>query len=169
MKVIQNNYQNKTIAPSNNQKKMAEKVEVECENCGSILEVSREDTHVGWLGLQYATCPCCDYEMGIEEFDDDIIDICASNIKYPTHFTINSKDFTAVEIDDDQINEWIQEGIDWFRCHKDQNSYYVGSGNAMMHMYRYSGDEEYDVVISKDYEEGSIQFEEEDYEEENKN
>lgn len=76
MKVIQNNNQNKTIVPSNVKlPKRIEKVTVECENCGSILEVSREDTHVGYLGLPHVTCPCCNYEMDVEEFDDDAIDI----------------------------------------------------------------------------------------------
>ena len=33
----------------------------------------------------------------------------------------------------------------------------------MVHMYRHAKDKEYYVVVSKDYEEGRIQFEEEDY------
>ena len=41
----------------------------------------------------------------------DAIDICASNVKYPTHFTVSSKDFRAIEISDEEINKWIQQGI----------------------------------------------------------
>ena len=164
MKVIQNNYQNKTIVPSNvKQLKRIEKVTVECDNCGSVLEVSREDIYTGWLGLQFVTCPCCNYEMSIEEFDDDAINICASNVKYPTHFMICSKDFTTVEVSDREINKWIQDGIEYFRNHKDEYYWYTGSGNTWIHIYRYDGDEEYCVIVSKDYEEGNIQFEKEDY------
>ena len=163
MKVIQNNYQNKTIAPSNNQKKRVEKVNLECKNCGSVLEISREDTHIGWLGLPFVTCPCCNYEMYVEEFDDDAIDICASNVKYPTHFTISSKEFRAIEIPDEEINKWIQQGIEYFRENPEEYSYFVASGNSVVHMYKFDGDEEYYVIVSKDYEHGSIQFEKEDY------
>ena len=164
MKVIQNNYQNKTIVPSNvKQLKRIEKVTVECDNCGSVLEVSREDTHTGWLGLQFVTCPCCNYEMSIEEFDDDAINICASNVKYPTHFMLCSKDFATVETSDKTINEWIQKGIEYFRNNKDEYYWYSGSGNTWVHIYRYEKDEEYMVIVSKDYEEGNIQFEKEDY------
>lgn len=166
MKVIQNNYQNqnKTYAQSNvKQPKRIEKVTVECSNCGSVLEVSREDAHTGWLGLQFVTCPCCNYEMSIEEFDDDAIDICTSNVEYPTHFMVYSKDFKTKEVSDREINKWIQDGIEYFRNHKDEYYWYTGSGNTWVHIYRYDGDEEYCVIVSKDYEEGNIQFEKEDY------
>lgn len=163
MKVIQNNNQNKTIVPSNAKlPKRIEKVTIECENCGSVLEVSREDTHIGYLGLPYVTCPCCDYEMDVEDFDDDAIDICASNVKYPTHFTISSKEFRAIDIPDERINEWIQQGIKYFRSHKDEYYWYIGSGNTWVHIHRYEEEEEYYVIVSKDYESGEIEFEKED-------
>ena len=78
MKVIQNNYKNQPRNPHKLpvQTKRVEKVKIKCENCGSVLEVLREDTHIGYIGLPYVTCPCCNYEMNIEEFDDDTIDIC---------------------------------------------------------------------------------------------
>lgn len=107
MKVIQNNYKNQPRNPyqlPEQTKLRVEKVKIKCGNCGSILEVSREDTHIGYLGLPYVTCPCCNYEMDVEEFEDDAIDICASNVKYPTHFTVSSKEFKAIEISDEEIN-----------------------------------------------------------------
>lgn len=110
MKVIQNNYKNQPrnrhqIPEEIKPKLRVEKVKIKCENCGSVLEVSREDTHIGYLGLPHVTCPCCNYEMDVEEFDDDAIDIYASNVKYPTHFTVSSKDFRAIEISDEEINK----------------------------------------------------------------
>ena len=110
MKVIQNNYKNQPrnrhqLPESIKHKPRIEKVNLKCENCGSVLEVSREDTHTGYLGLPHITCPCCNYKMDIEEFDDDAIGIRASNVKYPTHFTVSSKDFRAIEISDEEINK----------------------------------------------------------------
>lgn len=166
MKVIQNNYKNQSRDShqvSEQTKPRVEKVNLECENCGSVLEVSREDTHIGWLGLPFVTCPCCNYEMDIEEFEDDAINICASNVKYPTHFTVSSKDFRAIEISNEEINKWIQQGIEYFRNNPEEYYWYVGSGNTWVHIYRYDEDKEYYVIVSKDYEHGSIQFEKEDY------
>lgn len=67
MKVIQNNYKNIPRNPHQlpEQTKRVEKVKIKCENCGSVLEVLREDTHIGYVGLPYVTCPCCNYEMNI--------------------------------------------------------------------------------------------------------
>lgn len=167
MKVIQNNYKNQPRNPHQlpeQTKRRVEKVKIKCENCGSILEVSREDTHVGYLGLPHVTCPCCDYEMDVKEFDDDAIHIYASNVKYPTHFTVSSKDFRAIEISDEEINKLIQQGIEYFRENSEAYYYFMGSGNSMIHMYKFDEDKKYYVVVSKDYESGEIQFEDEDYE-----
>ena len=168
MKVIQNNYKNiqrnkYQLSEKIKPKPKVEKVKIECENCGSVLEVSREDTHIGWLGLPHVKCPCCNYEMDVEEFEDDAIDICASNVKYPTHFTVSSKDFRAVEIPDEEINEWIQEGIQYFRENPEEYSFFMGSGNSMVHIYKFDEDKEYYVIVSKNYESGEIEFEDDDY------
>lgn len=71
--------------------------------------------------------------------------------------------YRAIEISDEEINKWIQQGIEYFRENPEEYSYFVASGNSMVHMYKFDGDEEYYVIVSKDYEHGSIQFEKEDY------
>ena len=101
--------------------------------------------------------------MDVKEFDDDAINICASNVKYPTHFSLLSKDFRAIEISDEEINKWIQQGIEYFRGNPESYFYFMGSGNSMIHMYKLDDDKEYYVVVSKDYESGEIEFENEDY------
>ena len=101
--------------------------------------------------------------MDVEEFEDDAINICASNVKYPNHFTVSSKNFTAVEISDEEINKWIHEGLIYLRNNPDEYSCFIGSGNTLIHIYRFDDDEEYYVVVSKDYEHGDVEFEEGDY------
>lgn len=39
----------------------------------------------------------------------------------------------------------------------------MGSGNSMIHMYKFDEDKECYVVVSKDYESGEIEFEDDDY------
>lgn len=34
-----------------------------CEECESELEYSKEDMHVGYMGVMYVTCPVCDEEI----------------------------------------------------------------------------------------------------------
>ena len=62
-----------------------------------------------------------------------------------------------------EINKWIQQGIEYFRGNPEAYSYFMGSGNSMIHMYKFDEDKEYYVVVSKDYESGEIEFEEDDY------
>lgn len=162
MKVIQNNYDKPK--QEKKQKHKVEQVKVKCKNCGSVLEVERQDVHTGWLGFKYVTCPCCKYEMEVEEFDDEAETIYASNLKYPTHFTLSDKNFGAIEIDNEKINEWIQRGIRFLRENKEEYYYFTGSGNTFVHIYRFDEDEEYYIVVSKDYESGEVGFEAEDYE-----
>ena len=63
---------------------------------------------------------------------------------------------------DEEINKWIHQGIEYFRENPEEYSYFMGSGNSMVHMYKFDEDKEYYVVVSKDYELGEIEFEKED-------
>lgn len=38
-----------------------------CEECESELEYTEDDTHVGWLGFAYVTCPVCGEETMVGE------------------------------------------------------------------------------------------------------
>ena len=49
MKVIQNNYKNQPRNRHQIPEAIKRRVKIKCENCGSVLEVSREDTHIGYL------------------------------------------------------------------------------------------------------------------------
>ena len=85
MKVLKNNY------PETLEKQTLENIEVEYENGGSILEVNNKDTHIGWLGMEYVTCPCCNKDTVVEELEG--IEITAKNVNYPTHLHSNRRLF----------------------------------------------------------------------------
>lgn len=38
-----------------------------CEECESELEYTKDDTHIGWLGVEYVTCPVCGEETMVGE------------------------------------------------------------------------------------------------------
>lgn len=38
-----------------------------CDECGAELEYDEADTHIGWMGCEYVTCPACDKETAVGE------------------------------------------------------------------------------------------------------
>ena len=156
MKVLKNNY------PETLEKQALENIEVECENCGSILSVNNKDTHIGWLGMEYVTCPCCNKDTSVEEFEG--ITVTAKNVNFPTHFLYTDKEQRwVVHIEDENINKNIKEGIEYFRLNKDEYYWFTQSGDAIVIMFRYEGDSMYSVYVSRSFYEGDIELEGEDY------
>ena len=86
IKVIRNNFNQNDL-----NKKVEEKPKVVhtcCEYCESELEVSKEDTHIGWLGAAFAKCPCCGQEIMVDELEG--ITLTKDNIEFPVHFNRKS-------------------------------------------------------------------------------
>mgnify|MGYP004566301333 FL=1 len=160
IKVIQNNF---------NQNNLNKKVEVKpkivhtfCEHCDSELEISKEDTHIGWLGAAFVKCPCCKQESMVDELDG--ITLTKDNIDYPIHFNRTNKDLrNVVEVQKDKVIEEIQKGIDYFRTNKDESYWCTCYGDLFVIIFRYEGDEEYFVLVTRDFYETDIPFEKEDY------
>ena len=160
IKVIQNNF---------NQSHLNKKVEIKhevvhtvCSNCDSELEVSKEDTHIGWLGAAFVKCPCCGQETMVCELDG--ITLTKDNINYPVHFSRVNKDLrNVVEVQKDKVVEEIQRGIDYFRVNKNEYYWYTCYGDLFLIVFRYEGDEEYFVLVTRDFYETDIPFEKEDY------
>ena len=44
---------------------------IECEDCGSVVEVSKEDWQIGEYGLEYFECPKCHNTIELEMMFDD--------------------------------------------------------------------------------------------------
>ena len=95
----------------------------------------------------------------IDEAEDYYCNKCEMDYEQRRQY----KGYYIIEISDEEINKWSQQGIEYFRGNPEAYSYFMGSGNSMIHMYKFNEDKEYYVVVSKDYESGEIEFEEEDY------
>lgn len=160
IKVIQNNF---------NQNNLNKKVEVKpevvhiiCNHCDSELEVSKEDTHIGWLGAAFVKCPCCGQETMVDELEG--ITLTRDNINYPVHFNRTNKDLrNVIEVQKDEVIKEIQRGIDYFRTNKGESYWYSSHGDLFVIIFRYEGDEEYFVLVTRDFYETDIPFEKEDY------
>lgn len=144
-------------------KKLTKQLNIICDKCDSELEIVEEDTHIGWLGAKFVTCPCCGEDTMIDELEG--ITLTKDNLEFPVHFNRTNKDLRkVVEVKSDEIIRNIKRAITYFRKNKDEWSWYTSYGDMFLNVYRFSGDEEYSVVVSKDFYETCIPFEKEDYE-----
>ena len=150
MRVLKNNLQKESDYPKT----------TICEYCGSELEYEKSDVEEGIFGCIYVKCPVC----GKDTMTDEFITLTADNIKFPVHFNHMSKESGAKDIcNEETIKEWTKEGVNYLRIHIDQFGWYRASGNLIVFVFRYDGDEEYEVMISNDYYEVTIPFQKEDY------
>jgi hypothetical protein len=98
------------------------------------------------------------------EENEHSITLTADNINYPTHFHHTSKETGALDCcNNEEVKKCIRQGIDWFRRNKDQYSWFTAYGNFYIHIDRYDGDENYEIIVTNNYYETYIPFEEEDY------
>ena len=159
MKVIKDNTGNNIKA----EKKMLDVLKIHCSECGSELEITKDDTHIGWLGAAFINCPCCGQESMVDEMDG--ITLTIDNIEFPVHFHRTDLELgNAKEVSASEIKKEIQRGVEHFRNNKDAFCWYTSYGDLFLVMFRYPGDEEYWVVVTKDFYETCIPFEKEDYE-----
>lgn len=135
-----------------------------CENCGSEIEYEKSDLRMGVYGCVHLDCPLCGYSNMLDENEESII-LTVDNIEFPVHFHHTSTETGAVDCcTNEMVKEYIRKAVDYFRENKDE--YDWGShitGNLYIHVYKYSGDEEYTIVVSNDFYETSVPFGEEDY------
>ena len=164
MKVLKDNY-TQTITE--------EEVKVEikpyprkhiCEKCRSELEYEKSDLRMGVLGCMHLDCPCCGYEIMLEENEDTII-LTADNVVFPTHFFHTSKEHGAVDVcDNETIKKEIRKGVDFLRRNREEWDWMTAYGNLYIDITRHDNDENYVVFVSNDYYETYIPFEDIDYE-----
>lgn len=159
MKVLQNRFNREESDEKLTRPKV---VRTFCDHCDSELEVSEGDIHFGWLGAAYVECPCCGMETMVEEMDG--IELTKDNVEFPIHFHRINRDLPDVkDITNEKISLHVKDGIEWFRRNKKEPYWYTSSGNLFFIMFRYEDDEEYHIVVTKDFYETDIPFEGEDY------
>lgn len=159
IKVIQNNFNQSEL---NKKEGMPLTVHTFCDYCDSELEVSKEDTHIGWLGAAYVTCPCCKRETMVDELDG--ITLTKANVEFPVHFRRTNKDMDGViEIDKYKITEDVRKGLDYLKNNKDDPYWFTCRGDSFVKVFRNEEDDEYVVFVAKDFYLTEIEFQEEDY------
>lgn len=162
MKVLKNNF-NEIAAHTTEVKIEPYPRILTCESCESELEYEKSDMEVGVLGAMHVKCPLCGYNNMLDGNENDVI-LTKDNIEFPLHFFSHSKEGGAVDIcDNKHIKEYVNNAINYFRKNKNEFAYFIASGNLYIAVYKLDGDNEYDVIVAKDYYNTYIPFETEDY------
>ena len=162
MKVLKNNYNEANIKKEVKQVKPYPRTCL-CEECHSELEYEESDLRIGELGLVFLDCPLCGKDNALDD-NENSITLTMDNVEFPVHFHHISTETGAVDIcNNEKIKERIQKAINYFRQNKEEFVWTGESGNLYVAVYRYSGDEDYYVVVSNNYYSTYIDFESEDY------
>jgi hypothetical protein len=162
IKIIENNY---TEGNLHSNKKYDNPIQITCDNCGSKLEITKNNTYIGWLGARHVKCPCCGEPTMVDEIDGmDGIKLTVDNINFPIHFLHTNKNMRKVkEVYNTEIQEYIKRGVSYLRIHKDEQYWYTSFGDLFLVIIKYDGDEEYYVMVTKDFYDTYIPFENIDY------
>lgn len=162
MKVLKDNYQKASVKEEVKKTKPYPRKLI-CELCSSELEYEESDLRIGVYGCVFVDCPCCGHDNMIENHENEIT-ITKDNVEFPTHFHHTSKENGAVDCcNNDEIKERIQNAIRYFRKNKDEFVWQSESGNLFLIVFRYEGDEDYEVILTDNFYSTYIPFEEEDY------
>ena len=136
-------------------------LKIKCSECDSELEITEEDTHIGWMGARFINCPCCGEEAMVDELEG--ITLTVDNIEFPIHFHHVSVETGAKErCNTEEIRYELRRAITYFRENKEETDWHTWSGNLFVFVRRWSGDENYEVVVSKDFYNIEIDFDEND-------
>lgn len=134
-----------------------------CESCKSELEYEKSDLRIGEFGLVILDCPCCGYDNVLDDNENAII-LTKDNVVFPNHFYHASEKNRAVNCcTNENIKESINKAINFFRKNKDESVWMTAFGNLHVTVFRYDGDEVYNVIVTNDYYSTEIPFEVEDY------
>lgn len=128
---------------------------VDCEWCGTTLEIARADLKPGANGVPYVICPECGNKMPV--YDDEVFKrITKDNICFPEDFYsfMGGKDITPSE-----IQEWIAKAVCYFRNNPEEFGYETGVGDTHVAVFNYPDDKEYHVIVAKGYYDVEIPYE----------
>ena len=155
MKILKDNSKNIEVKEQN-------PIKILCSECDSELEITKEDTHIGWMGARFVTCPCCGEESIVDEMEG--ITLTKDNIEFPIHFNRTTKGMRhTLEATSNEIVKEIRNAIEYFRKNKDEFCWYKSYKDVFVKVFRDSACDSYFVVVAKDFYETTIPFEKEDY------
>ena len=142
MKIIKDNYNN-TVAISGT---------IVCERCDSVFEFDQYDLKYDYDNdIGYVVCPCCKFKNDVEEIKER--ELSVDNVSYPYDYY----DFSnGKNVDNNEINDNVRETIHWLMENPDEPFKFVAFGNTLICVFNKLEEDEYDVIVTKNYQETYI-------------
>lgn len=161
MRVLKDNYKKEIKAAAETEPYPRKHI---CEFCSSELEYEESDLRMGEFGCMHFFCPVCNSDNMLDDNEHNIV-LTVDNIEFPTHFHHTSVETGAKDCcNNEEVKNWIRKAIEYFRNNKEDYDY--GGhvfGNLYINVHRWSGDEMYEITVSKDFYTMEIPFDTEDY------
>ena len=144
----------------NPNKTQEELFRVTCDNCESVMEVTKDDCHVGTWGMPQITCPVCGEECVVEELCGEMTQkINSLTVQCPIHFS--KMPDKAYKVPDSEITDGVKRVLIDLEDNGTPGSYSIwGTGNVVM--FGAMTKDDIIVYVCKDYDELWIPLKEED-------
>ena len=120
-----------------------------CDECGAELEYDKEDTHIGWMGCEYVTCPACGRETMVGECR-------VQPPTWKTTFHHTNVETDAVDIKDAEIQEYVNKVIKNLCSDKWKSGEFCVTGTGNLLVLGIKWEDGVDIYVTKDYWEDSI-------------
>lgn len=92
------------------------------------------------------------------------ITLTKDNIRFPVHFNRTKTGKIGVkEVTDQKVVDEIKRGIEYLQINKNEYYWFTSYGDLFLIIFKYDGDEECYVLVTKDWYDTNIQFEDDDY------
>lgn len=121
-----------------------------CDSCGEDL---KQEPKVGQFGCKYIVCDNCGEENYIDKLEPETL--TKDNVRFPKHYYHFGN---GVPIDDDTINKWVKKCIEYLEQNPNEDHIFTASGDSLVHVTRFDGDEEYTVQVCKNYYETNVEI-----------
>ena len=144
----------------NPNKSQEELFRVTCDNCESVMEVTKDDCRVGTWRMPQITRPVCGEECVVEELCGEMTqEITSLTVQYPIHFS--KMPDKAYKVPDSEITDGVKRILIDLEDNGTPGSYSIwGTGNVVM--FGAMAKDDIIVYVCKDYDELWIPLKEED-------
>lgn len=119
-----------------------------CEECGAELEYTTRDKHIGWMGVEYVTCPECNNETMVGEDRRK----CKPTWPMTFHHTYVPE---AVDLSDETVDTMVDKVVDGLKNSNEEYAWAMtATGTGLV--FGVKTDDGIDIYVTKDYWEDTI-------------
>lgn len=119
-----------------------------CEECGAELEYEPRDVHVGWMGVEYVTCPECGKDTAIS-------DERKAKPTWPLTFHHTCKENGAIDLDEETVQDMVDSVVKALKESDEEWTYATISCGTVL-VFGNKFEDGIEVYVTKDYWEDMI-------------